>query len=642
MKSHIRSIIIFNKDGEKRIVPLKQGVNIITGESKTGKSALVEIIDYCLCSTRCTIPKGKITDFSYIFSLVMNIDGGIYVIGRKNWTSGGQMYFSKEEDDFNENTLTLDYFINKNSSNCKDVQYEIESALGLMVSNLSVDETYKSKKASLRNMVSYLFQHQNLIASKFALFYRFSDYYKRKDVIEQFPIFAGIVNQEYYSDLITLNNLEKELKRKKKNEENNEKSKIYIKNNLLPLFKDYYALLGINFNENLRLNDLLKLANNLPEFDEKKLLVDDKIIERYNELNEKLENAKEKERKLLIRKNKIEKTSKMGMNLNDGLKSLEQRTEVSKIEISKYTCPICGQDCDEISKKDSEILKATEWLNKELEITKKYTADFSEDLRKINEEISNVKTEINNFGEQIKTIEEKYIAIKENISTREKISYAKARIKLYIEMIDTGLFKTNNEDINNLKEQISIIRKKIEKFHVESKLHKAQDFLSKNMNRLAEKLDFEDEFLPVNLHFDLIGGTFDLYQSQNTNDKIYLYEMGSGANWVSCHIALFLSFLRYFATQENSPMPLIMFFDQPSQVYFPQSDDDLHNVTQKDIKAVNDMYTTIFNEIKSIGEDTGILPQIIIVDHVDGEKLSCKKEFENNICCCWRNGKALI
>lgn len=60
MKSYIKSIIIFDKNGEKRVVPLKQGVNIITGESKTGKSALVEIIDYCLCSTRCTVPKGKI------------------------------------------------------------------------------------------------------------------------------------------------------------------------------------------------------------------------------------------------------------------------------------------------------------------------------------------------------------------------------------------------------------------------------------------------------------------------------------------------------------------------------------------------------------------------------------------------------
>ena len=52
MKSYIKAIIIFNKNGEKRVVPLEQGVNIITGESKTGKSALVEIIDYCLCSTK--------------------------------------------------------------------------------------------------------------------------------------------------------------------------------------------------------------------------------------------------------------------------------------------------------------------------------------------------------------------------------------------------------------------------------------------------------------------------------------------------------------------------------------------------------------------------------------------------------------
>lgn len=43
MKSYIKAIIIFNKNGEKRVVPLEQGVNIITGESKTGKSALVVV-----------------------------------------------------------------------------------------------------------------------------------------------------------------------------------------------------------------------------------------------------------------------------------------------------------------------------------------------------------------------------------------------------------------------------------------------------------------------------------------------------------------------------------------------------------------------------------------------------------------------
>ncbi len=55
MKSYISAIILFCQNGEKRIVSLEPGVNIITGESKTGKSALLEVIDYCLCSTRCTV-----------------------------------------------------------------------------------------------------------------------------------------------------------------------------------------------------------------------------------------------------------------------------------------------------------------------------------------------------------------------------------------------------------------------------------------------------------------------------------------------------------------------------------------------------------------------------------------------------------
>ena len=122
----------------------------------------------------------------------------------------------------------------------------------------------------------------------------------------------------------------------------------------------------------------------------------------------------------------------------------------------------------------------------------------------------------------------------------------------------------------------------------------------------------------------------------------YLQEhMGSGANWVSCHIALFLSFLRFFATQDNSPMPLFMFFDQPSQVYFPQGNDK-DEITQADLMAVNKMYKTIFDEINSIGEDTERLPQIIIVDHVDGKSLKCKEEFEKYVCCNWRNNTALI
>lgn len=642
MKSYIKAIVIFNENSEKRVVPLKQGVNIITGESKTGKSALVEIIDYCLCSARCTIPKGKITDFSYLYTLVIAIGDSTYIVARNNWDNGGKMYFSKETIDFEPNTLELSYFTERSVLSYKDAQYEIECALGLFVTNMAADADQQGKKASLRNMVSYLFQHQNLMASKFALFYRFSDYYKRKDVIDQFPVFAGMIRQEYYSDLIQLNTLKAQLKQKQKKQKANEKSTAYIKENLSPLLTDYFALLEQNFESNISVQKMLKTASELPEFDDTQLFGESKIAARYSSLNSELEELRNEEREILLKIKNIDKASSTGNAFSDMLKDLKQQTNVAEIETSEYRCPLCGHDCQEIAKKDSELIDAAEWLDNELTITDKYTADFSEDVRKLKDAHSQIDTQIREVWKQIKTIEQKFISSKTLVSKREKVNYAKARIALYAEMNDSGIFETVDEDIAELKEKIKLLEEKIQGFDVDTKKAKAQAFLSKNMNHLSQTLDFEDEYRPINLNFGLIDESFDIYQYQNNREKIYLYEMGSGANWVSCHIALFLSFLRYFSNQDNSPIPLIMFFDQPSQVYFPQGDDKNDKITQADLMAVNNMYKTIFDEINSIGVDTGILPQIIIVDHVDGNNLECKDEFNGYVRCNWRNGKALI
>jgi len=642
MKSYIKAIIIFNENDEKRLVPLKQGVNIITGESKTGKSALVEIIDYCLCSTRCTIPKGKITDFSYLYVLVMGIGDNTYIIARYNWDNGGKMYFSKEEKDFDYKVLSLGYFSEKPTLPYKDAQYEIECALGLFVTNMATDADQQGKKASLRNMVSYLFQHQNLMASKFALFYRFSDYYKRKDIIDQFPVFAGMISQEYYSDLIQLNTLKAQLKQKYKKQKANEKSTAYIKENLSPLLTDYFALLEKDFDDKISAQKMLKMASNLPEFDDTQLFGESKIAERYSVLNEELEELRNEEREILLKIKNIDNASKTGNEFTEMLMDLKQQTTVAEIEATEYICPLCGHDCQEIAENDSQLIEATEWLDNELKITEKYTADFSEDVRKLKDEHSKIDAKIKEVWKQIKMVEQKFISSKALVSKREKVNYAKARIALYAEMSDSGIFETVDEDIAELKEKIQQLEEKIQGFDVDTKKAKAQAFLSENMNRLSLSLDFEDEYRPINLNFGLLDETFDIYQYQNNREKIHLYEMGSGANWVSCHIALFLSFLRYFAKQDNSPMPLFMFFDQPSQVYFPQGDSKDDEITQADLMAVNKMYKTIFDEINSIGEDTGILPQIIIVDHVDGNNLECEKEFEEYVRCNWRNGQALI
>jgi len=64
MHFQIKQLILWRRGGQgKRVVEFKPGVvNVISGASKTGKSAVIPIIDYCLGSERCAIPVGVIRE----------------------------------------------------------------------------------------------------------------------------------------------------------------------------------------------------------------------------------------------------------------------------------------------------------------------------------------------------------------------------------------------------------------------------------------------------------------------------------------------------------------------------------------------------------------------------------------------------
>ena len=56
----INNIILYkDRDHAPRILNFNTGqVNIVTGDSKSGKSAILNIVDYCLGSRSCKIPAG--------------------------------------------------------------------------------------------------------------------------------------------------------------------------------------------------------------------------------------------------------------------------------------------------------------------------------------------------------------------------------------------------------------------------------------------------------------------------------------------------------------------------------------------------------------------------------------------------------
>ena len=154
------------------------------------------------------------------------------------------------------------------------------------------------------------------------------------------------------------------------------------------------------------------------------------------------------------------------------------------------------------------------------------------------------------------------------------------------------------------------------------------------MDRIANKLDFEAELKPIDFNFNLKDFSF----YHNNNGKIRLDEMGSGANWLACHLSIFLSLLHLSCSNENSVVPTFLFLDQPSQVYFPKTakkneldEDDVIQFDENIAQVIN-IFKVINEEINLIEKNSGIRPQVVVLEHANDDAFRdyIIKEWDKN------------
>jgi DNA repair exonuclease SbcCD ATPase subunit len=99
MSFYIEKIILWTADGKQRVLKFKNDkVNVITGNSKTGKTAILEIIDYCLCGSESNISYEHIGENVLWYGLHFYINGKVYTIARGRFkdetTFSSDYYFS--------------------------------------------------------------------------------------------------------------------------------------------------------------------------------------------------------------------------------------------------------------------------------------------------------------------------------------------------------------------------------------------------------------------------------------------------------------------------------------------------------------------------------------------------------------------
>ncbi|MBY3691506.1 DUF3732 domain-containing protein [Vibrio cholerae] len=650
MRSFISDIAIFSHSGERRLLELKEGLNIITGDSKTGKSALIEIVDFCLFSERSTIPIGKITEWADRFCVVYTLIDRKIILSRA-LSQKTKSIISIESLKFDtKRFLTKDYLDSYPSKDYKLVQREFEQHMGLAVNSTKSSEMQTNQsagKASIRDCATFMFQHQNLVANKHSLFYRFEDFYKRQKAISDYPIHLGWADAQYYFLKRRQEDILKELRKSKVNKQQKIEKDDKIRRLLLGAISNYYNTLGLVLNDDDKdLSSLKKIARNLPpiplnpyekiDINKQVLSLKNSRSKIYNELKEI--NAH------------IELINNNDSSANSYAKKLAKVISMSEPEmcLENINCPVCGVEQNGLTDSMAIILNSREKLVDELSKIGSFKRDnigFYSDLLKRKNAVVNEIRIINSAINDLK----KSSMVSGDEKLRDSLLTLKGRIEATLEQtIAFNLNKDNSPDNGEISVELEDIEKKLAKYDLKNKIAEANDLLKNIMNELKLKLDFEDELKSCEIRFDLESFDFYLYDRK----KITLSEMGSGANWLACHLALFLALLKLNALEKSS-IPTVLFLDQPSQVYFPKVSRVFSSANKEELKDLVDAETKVDENIKQVlnifevinnflkemenDECIGFKPQVIVLEHADEPEL---KEY---VRARWSNdGEKLI
>ncbi|WP_312418795.1 DUF3732 domain-containing protein [Shinella sp.] len=84
MKFHIESLQLWLKTKQRRFVTfLPNKVNVITGESHTGKTAILDIVDYCLFASEHGISESIINENVAWYGLRIHVNDKVYLLARR-------------------------------------------------------------------------------------------------------------------------------------------------------------------------------------------------------------------------------------------------------------------------------------------------------------------------------------------------------------------------------------------------------------------------------------------------------------------------------------------------------------------------------------------------------------------------------
>ena len=572
MYFQLRKLVLWPRtNAPPRVLTFTLGsVNIISGASKTGKSAVIPIVDYCLGADKCAIPVGVIRENCAWFGIVLETIEGQKLLARRepgDQQKTGDMVLIEGPE------VEVPDRINEKNTNLDTVKDVLNRLAGL--TNLEFEPGTESgfkSRPSFRDLMAFTFQPQNIVANPDVMFFKADTTEHREKLKTIFPYILGAITANVLQARFELDRLNRILRRKEVELRGIVSAtsawqleaqgwlRQAIELGLLPADQtipadwpsvvDLLRRIAASNTRNARptLAGIDVTLTRLEILRREETEVAARLSEhrqRLNELRRLLESSEAYGGAMRIQRDRLSLASWLrGMvdnDVNDPLVKLGHG-ERDRLVIL----------CDNL-----------EALEVRLRSHPSVSDTLDKEMLRQRSAAEEVLGRLNQIRAEVTDLERNSEAAREVADHFDRMERFLGRLEQALQLYDRADQSSDlRDEISKLRTQIDQLQKVISEAEIRRKLSNALGRIENSTSQLVPRLDAEWPDAPVRLIVDDL--TVKVIRGSRDD---YLWEIGSGANWLAYHVALTLALQKFFLTEPNHFVPGLLIYDQPSQVY---------------------------------------------------------------------------
>ena len=583
-KFSIEKIVLWLKNGKQRALKFEPDkVNVITGESNTGKSAILEIVDYCLFASSPQISDSIINENVEWYGLKFSINDKTYTIARKCFTKvvSNEYYFSSIGN------IPKEFPVSNNTESALKPIIETEFSI-----NSTTKFTYGSNqlklgsKISLRYFLMFNTISQDIITESRDIYFDKQDNSRYKEALPRiFDIATGIESVE--------NILFKERK------EQLEKKLILLENKSSKI--DSHRSI---FREEQ--DEILRTAR---EFDLINSSANDQAI---NELKQVVSNKKFNSGYDSSERDELERGRNLVKRKINNLKKLKSEYNIYKKNLKTI----------------QDSLAPIDYLKNKVEVRTDYFEYIMVTLEKELKEIKNINKKVTPIDKQVDdeilalNIQLDYINLKlETLPKKISITESDEQKLIFIGRVAEkfDLYSNPNDSPNKYQEQIDTLEEEIAQIPIvdteKSRLLTIgliEEVVLNYMQNYGEVLGNYANYHPL---FDYKEKSLKLRKPRSTKIE---NKIGSSSNHMFLHLFFSLAIHEVIFINKAPYVPPFLIIDQPSRPYYGRDNSArkiVDNISSDDSK-IRQAFVLLNEYIMNRLENSGHF-QMIVFEHIE-------------------------